>query len=253
MSPHEWHPEDYDRLAGGIMALGREVVGRLPLRGDETVLDAGCGTGRVTEALALRLSRGRVIALDASEAMVEAARRRLAAAGLDERATYVVGDLLDLELDEPVDAILSTATLHWVGDHDRLFARLRAALRPGGRLVAQCGGAGNIAAQRDAAAEVVAREPFAEYLAGFDPWRFELAGRTEERLRAAGFYSATCWLEVRPVEADPPEDYYAEMLFGAHLELLPRTLHRRFVEEVARRVEDPGTVRYVRLNIDAVA
>lgn len=253
MSPHDWNAAAYEQLAGGVMALGHEVLARMPLRGDETVLDAGCGPGKVTEALVDRLPRGRVIGVDASPAMIEAARRGLAAAQKDDRVTFEVADLLELEPARRVDAVLSTATFHWIGDHDRLFARLRAVLRDGGRLIAQCGGRGNIAEARAAAAEAGASEPFAEHLAGFDPWNYAGPEETEERLRRAGFYTATCWLEERPITPDPPLDYFAVVILGAHLERLPRGLHQRFVEAVVDRLDRPPVVRYVRLNIDAVA
>src|SRR5918997_7208165 len=136
--PRDWDAATYERLSAPIEAMGRDVLSRLELAGDETVLDAGCGTGRVTAALVERLPRGRVIAVDGSRAMVEEARRRLPAS-----VDVLQADLLELELEELVDAIVSTATFHWIGDHDRLFARLRESLRPGGRLVAQCGGGGN--------------------------------------------------------------------------------------------------------------
>src|ERR1700704_712784 len=139
MSVRAWNGASYDRISGPMEALGRQVLARLELRGDETVLDAGCGSGRVTQALIERLPRGRVIAVDASPSMAQAARERLG-----EQADVRVLDLLDLELETPVDAILSTATFHWIADHERLFARLHAALRPGGQLVVQCGGEGNI-------------------------------------------------------------------------------------------------------------
>jgi trans-aconitate 2-methyltransferase len=142
--------------------MGRDVLDRLDLNGDERVLDAGCGTGRVTAALVERLPRGEVVAVDGSPAMVEAARERLG-----DSVELRVADLLELELERPVDAIPSTATFHRVADHERLFARLRELLRPGGRLVAQCGGAGNIAALKAAAEEVGEREPFAAALAGW--------------------------------------------------------------------------------------
>ena len=130
----EWDGASYDRVSGPMEALGRDVLERLELVGDETVLDAGCGSGRITEALIERLPRGRAIAVDQSPSMVEAAKQRL---GPD--ADVRVVDLLELDLDEPVDAVLSTATFHWIADHDLLFKRLRSALRPAGRLVAQCG------------------------------------------------------------------------------------------------------------------
>jgi len=135
-------------------AMGLAVLRRLPLRGDETVLDAGCGSGRVTAHLVERLPRGRVIAVDLSPGVVEVAR-----AQLGDGADVRIADLVTLELEQPVDAIVSTATFHWILDHGRLFRRLFELLAPGGRIVAQCGGHGNIARALAAAAEVAAREP----------------------------------------------------------------------------------------------
>src|SRR5204862_558549 len=129
--------------------------------------------------------RGRVVAVDGSAAMVARAREALGPG-----AEVIESDLLDLELEEPVDAVFSTATFHWILDHDRLFARLHAALRPGGRLVAQCGGEGNVAAFKAAMEEVAAREPYAEHIAGWTPWNYAAPDATEERLRRAGFAPA---------------------------------------------------------------
>src|ERR671915_816751 len=154
MPPRDWDATSYERMSAPLEAMGRVVLARLDLRGDERVLDAGCGTGRVTAALIGRLPRGEVVAVDGSPAMVEQARARL-----DGRADVRVADPLELELERPVDAILSTATFHWIADHDRLFARLLAALVPGGRLAAQCGGAGNVAALEAAPAAGGGRRP----------------------------------------------------------------------------------------------
>ena len=148
MSVRDWDGSSYDRISATMEALGRDVLERLELNGDELVFDAGCGSGRITEALIERLPRGQVIGLDQSESMIQAARKRLGAG-----AELRVCDLLELELEQPADAILSTATFHWIADHPRLFARLRAALQPGGRLVAQCGGRGNIDILRGRARE----------------------------------------------------------------------------------------------------
>src|SRR3954452_3077540 len=144
--PRDWNATSYEQVSGPLEAMGRDVLDRLELRGVERVLDADCGTGRVTAALVERLPRGRVLAVDGSPAMVEQARERLG-----DDAEVFVADLLELELGAPVDAILSTATFHWIPDHDRLFARLRDALVPGGRLVAQCGRAPDVAASAEAA------------------------------------------------------------------------------------------------------
>jgi trans-aconitate 2-methyltransferase len=120
-----WDARTYDRSSQPQQAWASEVLARLAgIAPDATVIDVGCGTGRVTEALLAIVPRGRVLAIDASEDMVELARRRLG-----DHADVWCQNVLELELDEPVDAIISTATLHWVTDHDRLWRRLAQALR----------------------------------------------------------------------------------------------------------------------------
>lgn len=245
----DWDGATYDRISGPQHGWGKEVLERLPLRGDETVLDAGCGSGRVTELLAERLPRGRVIAVDASPSMVAAARERLG-----ERADVRVMDLQELELEETLDAILSTATFHWIPDHGLLFSRLHAALCPGGRLVAQCGGEGNVRATREAAEAVGERAPFEPYMRGWPgPWNFSSAELAEERLRAAGFEQARCWLYEVTVYPPEPREFMRSVNLGSHLQRLPEQLREPFVDAVHEIVGEPYRLDYVRLNIDAVA
>ncbi len=243
-----WDGQTYDRISGPMEALGLEVLSRLQLAGDETVLDAGCGSGRITQALIERLPRGRVIAVDASESMVRAARERLP--GADVR----VADLLALELDGPVDAILSTATFHWILDHERLFARLHAPLRPGGRLLAQCGGRGNIDVLRGRTNEVLAREPYAAHFGDFEqPWNYAGPEETRERLMAAGFQRAECWLQPALKEPEHPREFLSEIVLGPHYQHLPAELREPFMDDVLTELGEPVLVDYVRLNIDATA
>jgi trans-aconitate 2-methyltransferase len=245
----DWDGATYDRISAPQHGWGREVLERLPLRGEETVLDAGCGSGRVTELLAQRLPRGRVIAVDASPSMVAAARERLG-----DRADVRVMDLQELELEQPLDAILSTATFHWIADHERLFSRLHAALRPAGRLVAQCGGEGNVRGTREAAEAVSAREPFAPYMRGWPgPWNFSSAELAQERLLAAGFAQARCWLYDVTVYPPEPREFLRSVNLGSHLQRLPEELREPFVDAVHEIVGEPYKIDYVRLNIDAVA
>jgi trans-aconitate 2-methyltransferase len=245
-----WDGAAYDRLSTPMEEMGREVMERLELRGDETVLDAGCGSGRLTEALRERLPDGRVIGVDVSASMIEAARGRL---GPD--ADLRVADLVGLDLGaETVDAVFSTATFHWIADHDALFASLRGVLRPGGRLVAQCGGAGNIASVHAAARQAADDPPFRAHFEGWNgPWNFATPEDTERRLRAAGFAEARCWLAERPVQPDDPREYLRTINLGAHLERLPENLRYPFVDAVLARLGERPVLDYVRLNIDAAA
>jgi trans-aconitate 2-methyltransferase len=247
MAPN-WDAAAYHRVSGPMEEMGLAVLDRLDLRGDETVLDAGCGSGRVTAHLVERLPRGRVIALDVSEAMVAEARR-----SLGDRADVRCANLLELELAEPVDVIFSTATFHWILDHDRLFTRLFAALRPGGRLVAQCGGSGNIAGVLAAAGEVAGRPAFATCFHGWSRASyFATPEETEARLARIGFAEIECWLAENPIRPDGPADYLRTIVLRDHLARLPPELEQPFIDEVLKLLEKPVVLDYVRLNIDGL-
>ena len=197
-----------------------------------------------------RVPDGRVIGVDASASMVGAARERL---GPD--ADLRVADLVGVDLGgEVVDVVFSTATFHWIADHDALFASLRAALRPGGKLVAQCGGAGNIASVHAAARQAADDPPFRPHFEGWrGPWNFATPEDTERRLHAAGFGEARCWLAERPVQPDDPREYLRTINLGAHLERLPDDLHDSYLDAVLARLGERPTIDYIRLNIDAAA
>ncbi|HET7484658.1 MAG TPA: methyltransferase domain-containing protein, partial [Solirubrobacterales bacterium] len=217
--------------------------------GDEAVVDAGVGSGRVAEKLLDRQPSGSLLAVDASEAMIAKARERLG-----DRASYLVADLSELAVDEPVDLIFSTATFHWILDHDRLFARLRGALRPGGRLVAQCGGLGNVADHARAIASVAVHPEFAPHFGGMTVmWNFAGPEETEARLRAAGFAEAHCWLEPKPVTPAEPLRFTMTVTLGPHLARLPEDLRQPFAEAILAESPQPLTLDYVRLNIEAEA
>lgn len=248
-SAREWDAETYDAVSDPQFEWGMEVLERLELRGDEVAVDAGCGSGRVTAELIERLPQGRVIAVDGSAAMVEKAKERLG-----ERADYLVADLVELELDEPVDLVFSTATLHWIPDHDALFARLRAALKPGGRLVAQCGGKGNVASHTEVIAAVASDPEYAQHLTQAKGlWNFAGPEETKERLRDAGFTDVRCWLQPKPVQPSRPLEFISTVTLGPVLDQLPEEKRRPFAEAVLAASEQPLVLDYVRLNIEATA
>jgi trans-aconitate 2-methyltransferase len=242
--PRDWDAATYDRIADPMFRWGSVVVGQLELEGDETVLDAGCGSGRVTEVLLERLPRGRVVALDGSPSMLEEARRRLER--FVDRVEYVEADLArPLPLLRPADAILSTATFHWIRDHDALFEHLAAVIRPGGQLVAQCGGAGNVASVAAALADLGA--------ASFDGKTYATPQETSARLERAGFADVECWLHAEPTpfeDLESLETYLRTIILGDHVESMTAEEAGAFVHAVATRMPRLE-IDYVRLNIRA--
>ncbi|HWF33954.1 MAG TPA: methyltransferase domain-containing protein [Solirubrobacteraceae bacterium] len=249
MSSRDWDAATYDRVSDPQLAWALEQLERLRLEGEEVVLDAGCGSGRVTALLADRVPQGRVYAVDVAPSMVEHARE-----ALGERATVLCQDLTDLDLPEPVDAVFSNATFHWIPDHDRLFAGLHRTIKPGGRLVAQCGGIGNIDAFRLAADSVAAEEPFDQFFVGWRrPWNYATPEETEARLTEAGFSEVECWLEPKSVEPADPRAFVTTVCLVRHLDPLPEGLRGPFIDRVLARSGQPLVLEYVRLNMTARA
>jgi trans-aconitate 2-methyltransferase len=235
----EWDAATYDRVADHQARWGASVVERVPA-GARLVLDAGCGSGRVSEQLLARLPEARLIALDASERMLEAARRRLEPHAA--RVRFVRAELgRPLPPLPAVDAVLSTATFHWVADHDALFASLAAVLRPGGALVAQWGGEGNIAAVV-AALEELGRPP--------RHWSFSAEAETRRRLAAAGFVDIEVWSHPEPAPfagRRELEEFLRTSVLVRELDGLPAAEADVLVAAVADRLPEPR-LDYVRLN-----
>jgi trans-aconitate 2-methyltransferase len=242
--PRDWDASTYDRIADPQLRWGAAVLERLTLDGTETVLDAGCGSGRVTELIAERFPGCRIVALDGSPSMLEQARARLER--FDARVTLVETDLMrPLPLDEPVDAVISTATFHWVPDHDALFANLAGAMRPGARLVAQCGGAGNLTSVVKVLEELGAD--------AFSGKVFATPEETETRLARAGFVDVECWLHPEPTtfeSLDALETFLRTVVLRDHVHGMSDDEAAAFTHLVAARL--PGLeLDYVRLNIGA--
>jgi trans-aconitate 2-methyltransferase len=257
-SAADWDAARYHRVAQPHATWGANVLDRLNLSGDETVLDAGCGSGRVTLQLLERLPRGSVIAADHSPSMLEEARKTLAAHA--DRVTFLQADLLDIhqKLHHQVQVIFSTAVFHWINDHPRLFKALRQVLERQGKLVAQFGGGTNLRRFMHAADAVASHEPFANSLSGKHLWRyFATPEETEARLLTAGFAQAQAWLEPSPQSFEnhaKMADFCRGVVLSSHLAALPAALRQSFtdqvVDEIARR-EGALTLDYVRLNVDA--
>ena len=256
----EWNASAYDRLSNPMQTWGEAIVDQLALRGDETALDLGCGSGRLTEVLLRKLPAGRVIAIDRSANMLDAARAHLSRVpAFDGRVTYLQRSLDKLDLAKAAELAFSNAAFHWVPDHPRLFSSIFAALIPGGRLIAQCGAAPNVARLRERAGRLMASEPYRAYFEGWTgPWEFATPELTAERLRAAGFDDIETSMFEAPVYLESRErtlDFFEHVIFGTHLERIPDPgLRTRFVEtltDLSATDQPPFCQDYWRLNLRA--
>lgn len=247
-----WDAARYDRVSQVQQKWGRDVLGRFVLAGDETVLDAGCGTGQITAWIAQALPRGRVLALDISTGMVRQARTLLAG---NPRVCIIQADSAQLPFRESVDVVFSNAVFHWVPDHERLFRSLATALRSEGRLEAQCGGQGNLKLFHAAVRKVGSRPAYAQHFLEFRyPGLFAGVAETEQRLAAAGFTQVKVSLDPTPTSFPTMEafrDFCSAVTLRPFLGSLPESMQVGFVEEVLEALPE-RQLDYVRLNISAV-
>lgn len=251
-STPDWNARSYHVVSGPQFAWGLKVLARTELRGDEDAMDAGCGTGRLTALLLDGLPRGTVVAADRSPGMIEEARGHLRS--FEPRVRFHVGDLLELPFEQAFDLVFSTATFHWIPDHERLFRVLARTLRRGGRLCAQCGGHGNLQTIHDRAAEVMRRPRYrASFLDWKDVWQFSNVEDAEARLSAAGFREIEVDLEPAPTEFPDREAFAAfleTVVLRNHLAMLEDPADRRaFLEDIVANA--PLSLDYVRLNLRA--
>lgn len=254
----EWNATAYHKVSGPQTSWGQKVLSRLQVNGDERAIDAGCGSGRLTGALMERLPHGQLIAIDRSWNMLMTARANLRPM-FGSRVKFVQVALPDLPFAGWADLVFSTATFHWVKDHDALFAGIFRALRGNGRLFAQCGGGPNLRRARELATEVMRSQEFAGYFEGWGgPWEYAYPDVTAERLTRAGFVDVETNLEETPTTLATEADYrefVTTVIYHPHLELLPDArLKDAFIDRVtalAAREPVPFTLDYWRLNIQA--
>lgn len=251
----DWNAGRYHEISTPQQAWGRRVLDRIHPAGTEHALDIGCGTGRVTAELARLVPAGRVVGVDRSLNMLQAAATWLA-----EQAPgtgLVLADATALPFARAFDIVFSAATFHWVRDHAALFRSIVTALRPGGRLVAQCGGGPNLALLL-ARVDRLVRERFAPYFEDWhEPWYFADVESTRQRLAAAGFVDVEVWLEEAPTTFTGPSEFsefVATVCVRHHLDRLPREDRASFVRELtieAAADPRPFTLDYWRLNLSA--
>ena len=254
----DWDAARYHRISGPQFDWGQRVIARLAPAAGERILDLGCGTGRLTHEIARAASPGQVIGLDRSGAMIAVARAGTRPSDAVGRIAYVHGDGAALPFNRTFDAVFSAATLHWIHDHDAVFAGVFDALRPGGRFLSQCGGAGNLHRLFDRAGRLMTSAEFERHFLNWrDPWYFADPGTTACRLERAGFADVSASLEEAPVVFDSAEafaEFTSCVCIRHHLEALPFEQRERFVTaltEVFRDDQVPFVLDYWRLNIEA--
>ena len=250
-----WNAEVYDRIGTPMRRWAQAVIDDLHLKGDETVLDAGCGSGSVTFDLLERLPRGRIYAVDSSPDMISKMTQAIQERGIA-NVFPIRADLTDFELPEQVDVVFSNAVLHWIPDDDALFGCLFRATKPGGRFRAQCGGGANIAQLMAVTQAVEECEPYSVYLGMAEFRKYRTAEEATAAMQRAGWTDVRANLFDSPVRFENNDDaalYLRTIILQRHVAALPSEHQQPFLEaviaETVRRYGEPFTADYVRLDL----
>ncbi|MGH9310772.1 MAG: class I SAM-dependent methyltransferase [Vicinamibacterales bacterium] len=251
----DWDAARYHRISAPQFDWGQRVLARLQPAEGERILDLGCGTGRITQEILAAVDGGSVTGVDLSGAMLAVARASRAGPS-SRHLRYVQASGVALPFSGAFDAVFSAATLHWIRNHEAVFGSVHAALKPGGRFVAQCGGAGNLRRLLEHAAPLMQAPAYRRYFDDWrDPWHFADPETTAARQRAAGFTGVEAWLEEAPVDlatADAYNEFVSCVCIRHHLERLPLNLREPFANELTERAardSPPFVLDYWRLNI----
>jgi trans-aconitate 2-methyltransferase len=235
---HPEYPFDgkkYERASLCQREWGTELVEDLPLNGNESILDLGCGNGVITRALAERVPQGRVVGVDSSPSMLEAARAHRTA-----NMTLKLLDITEMTFDADFDVVFSNAALHWALDHEKLLTKIYRALKPGGFVRAQFGAADNIFNLSEVLREVMRLPMYVPYFKNFRwPWYMPSAEEYEALLSRTDFRTYRVWGENKDRYFSDEESLIRmveEMGLVPFIAVLPEDLKQLFRDTVINRL-----------------
>ena len=258
---YHWNAEEYRTSSSNQKKWALELLSKLDLKGNERVLDIGCGDGEITAAIAQRVPRGFAVGIDSSKEMIDLATGRFPSEHYPNIA-FLLKDATALDFREEFDAVFSNACLHWVIDLQPVLAGIRSCLKPSGRVLLQMGGKGNATTVLEAIDAVLKMSRWAKYFNGFAfPYAFYGPDEYRSWLAALG-------LEIRRAELLPKEmvhersDGFAAWLRTTWLpytERVPEFLREEFIYEIVAahaRIRPPDAdgrihLTMVRLEVEA--
>jgi trans-aconitate 2-methyltransferase len=265
-----WDAETYHKVSDIQESWAIELLEKIKISESEIVMDAGCGTGRVTKIIANKVKRGKVYAVDLDENMIINAKKNLKDLS---NIVFVKSDLSDVKLPEKIDLVFSNAVIHWILDHKKLFTNFWDVLKPGGKLLIQCGGKGNLDTIPNALEKVRMTQRFDHYFKNWKiPWNFASSADTIKILNEIGFKDIQANLVEKKTKFGNFQEYILFMktvVMKPYLSYLPTTennnqIKNLFIDEFLTELHNKNKTKntnekqdldlelnYVRLNITA--
>ncbi len=257
----KWNPEAYARSSSAQKKWADELISKIHIRGDERVLDIGCGDGKITAQIATLLPHGSVVGIDSSREMISFANGKFPPS-IWPNLSFQLGDASEIGYENEFDLVVSFACLHWILDHGPVLEGIKRSLKPGGRLFLQFGGAGNAEEILVAVDKMISEDRWARYFKGF-PFPYGFYGPEEYRhwLSQAGLRAVRVELILKDM-AQPGRSGLAswiESTWLPYIERVPDEFRRDFVDEIVERYasthplddDEQIHVNMVRLEVEA--
>lgn len=253
-----WNAEDYAKNSSTQAIWANELIAKLALKGNESLLDIGCGDGRITAEIARRLPSGFVVGIDSSENMIALASKFF----VRDNLAFCVMNATDIHLDRMFDVAFSNATLHWIKDHQAVLSNLRKHLNPQARTLFQMGGRGNAQEMVEIVDRAIVSKEWAEYFQGFDfPYSFYGVGDYERWLRKTGFEAIRIELIPKDMVHKNSDELkgWLRTTWFPYTDRLPQDKREMFLDELVRQyleknpIDSQGQthVKMVRLEVEA--
>ena len=201
----KWDAENYHKVSSIQETWAIELLAKRKWNGNEVLIDAGCGSGRVTRIISNILKNGKIYAIDLDQNMIEQAKINLK---YKENVIFVNADLSSVEIPEPIDVVFSNAVLHWIKDHYKLFCNFWQLLKQSGEILIQCGGKGNLGTVKLMLDLTRKSSKFKGYFHDWeDPWNFASAEETFSIMERVGFKQIETGLTKKIAKFSSFEEY----------------------------------------------
>jgi trans-aconitate methyltransferase len=258
-----WNADDYAKNSSAQLEWAQELITKLNLQGHESVLDIGCGDGKVSAQLARKVKKGKVVGIDSSESMINHAVEQFPPT-TNPNLSFRLMDATEIHSSEKFDVAFSNATLHWVEDHGAVLRGVHSCLKSGGKILFQMGGRGNAIEAFGAIIEILQRPQWRRYVKGFMlPYHFYGPEEYEDWFRETGFRPVRFELipkDMQHAGAEGLKGWFRTTWFPL-TDCLPVELRDAFLGELVEAYtaghppDDRGNthVKMVRLEVEAVA
>lgn len=258
---YNWNAEDYARNSQNQFRWAQELIPKLRLKGNEALLDIGCGDGKITAELARCLPGGKAVGVDGSKEMIRLAKEKFSTNAYP-KLTFQVMDARNLTFNEEFDVAFSNAALHWIIDQKAVLEGVKRALKPGGRLLFQMAGKGNAKDVLNIIEDLVDSEPWKSFFHGMlFPFGFYDAQEYRMLLQEAGLVAERVELFPRDMKHDGAEGLagWVRTCWLPFTDRLPDELKARFVQEIVDRyvkghpADEAGVVHVGMMRIEVEA